>query len=138
MVCHYNQFSEIFLFLFNAEEVGLNWIGITCNLTYWQAKSPNSKLINTPGMVKLASTRPSYGGQRVAHVTFTANTNSCNPKKKIRDHSSRANYTDWATAACRPDFKYRECRVVRGTNSHGRILSFLDRNRYHFFETAPQ
>jgi hypothetical protein len=24
MVCHYNQFSEIFLFLFNAEEVGLN------------------------------------------------------------------------------------------------------------------
>jgi hypothetical protein len=29
-------------------------------------------------------------------------------------------------------------RVVSATNPHGRILGFLDRSRYFFFQVAPQ
>jgi hypothetical protein len=34
-------------------------------------------------------------------------------------------------------FADRGCRVVSATNSYGRILDFLDRNRYSFFQVAP-
>jgi hypothetical protein len=30
------------------------------------------------------------------------------------------------------------CHVVRATDPHGRILGFLDRSRYFFFQVAPQ
>jgi hypothetical protein len=30
------------------------------------------------------------------------------------------------------------CREVRPTDPHGRILGFLDRSRYYFFQVAPQ
>jgi hypothetical protein len=32
----------------------------------------------------------------------------------------------------------RGCHVVRVTNPYGRILGFLDRSRYYFFQVAPQ
>jgi hypothetical protein len=35
-------------------------------------------------------------------------------------------------------FAERGCRVVIATDSHGRILGFLDRRRYYFFQVAPQ
>jgi hypothetical protein len=35
-------------------------------------------------------------------------------------------------------FADREFRVVRATDPHGRILGFLDRGRYFFFQAAPQ
>jgi hypothetical protein len=48
--------------------------------------------------------------------------------------SPRANYTDRATAACRRSecqpLADRECHVVSVTDPYGRILVFLDRNRY--------
>jgi hypothetical protein len=31
-----------------------------------------------------------------------------------------------------------ECHVVSVTDPYGRILGFLDRNRYFFFQAAPQ
>jgi hypothetical protein len=37
-----------------------------------------------------------------------------------------------------PTFADRGCRVVSATDPHGRILSFLDRSRYYFFQVAPQ
>jgi hypothetical protein len=37
-----------------------------------------------------------------------------------------------------PTFADTECRMVSATDSHGRILRFLDRNRYFFFQVAPQ
>jgi hypothetical protein len=37
-----------------------------------------------------------------------------------------------------PTFLDRECRVVSATDPHGRILGFLDRSRYYFFQVAPQ
>jgi hypothetical protein len=37
-----------------------------------------------------------------------------------------------------PTFVDRECRVVSATDTHGRILGFLDRSRYFFFQVAPQ
>jgi hypothetical protein len=56
--------------------------------------------------------------------------------------SPRANYTDRETAACRaklvPTIADRGCRSVSATDPHGRILDFLDRNRYYFFQVAPQ
>jgi hypothetical protein len=48
--------------------------------------------------------------------------------------SPRANYTDRATAACRPSdlpiFADRGYHVVSVTDTYGRILGFLDRSRY--------
>jgi hypothetical protein len=32
----------------------------------------------------------------------------------------------------------RGCHVVSVTNPYGRILVFLDRSRYYFFQVAPQ
>jgi hypothetical protein len=37
-----------------------------------------------------------------------------------------------------PTFTDSECRVVSTTDPHGRILDFLDRSRYCFFQIAPQ
>jgi hypothetical protein len=37
-----------------------------------------------------------------------------------------------------PTFADRGCRVVNGTDPHSRILSFIDRCRYYFFQVAPQ
>jgi hypothetical protein len=35
-------------------------------------------------------------------------------------------------------FVDRRCRVVSATDPYGRILGFLDRSRYFFFQAAPQ
>jgi hypothetical protein len=37
-----------------------------------------------------------------------------------------------------PAFADRECRVVSATDPQGRILGFLGRSRYYFFQVAPQ
>jgi hypothetical protein len=37
-----------------------------------------------------------------------------------------------------PTFADRGCRVVRANDPYGRILEFLDRSRYFFFQVAPQ
>jgi hypothetical protein len=37
-----------------------------------------------------------------------------------------------------PTFADRGCHVVSVTDSHGRILDFLDRSRYFFFQVSPQ
>jgi hypothetical protein len=37
-----------------------------------------------------------------------------------------------------PTFADRGCLVVSTTDPHGRILGFLDRSRYYFFQVAPQ
>jgi hypothetical protein len=37
-----------------------------------------------------------------------------------------------------PTFADRGCRVVGVTDSHGRILGFLDRSHYYFFQAASQ
>jgi hypothetical protein len=37
-----------------------------------------------------------------------------------------------------PTLADRGCRVVSATESHGRILGFIDRSRYYFFQIAPQ
>jgi hypothetical protein len=37
-----------------------------------------------------------------------------------------------------PTFADRSYHVVRETYLYGRILGFLDRNRYFFFQVAPQ
>jgi hypothetical protein len=58
--------------------------------------------------------------------------------KKLRGLSPRANYTDRATAACRPIFADRGCHVVSVTGPYACILGFLDRSRNFFFQVAPQ
>jgi hypothetical protein len=37
-----------------------------------------------------------------------------------------------------PTFTDRACHVVSVTDPYGRILVFLDRSRYFFFQVAPQ
>jgi hypothetical protein len=49
---------------------------------------------------------------------------------KISDHPLSAKLV--------PTFADRGCHVARVTNPYGRILSFLDRSRYFFFQVAPQ
>jgi hypothetical protein len=59
-------------------------------------------------------------------------------KTKLRDLSPRANYTDRAIPACqRSDcqlFADRRCHVVSVTDPYGRILGFLDSNRYFYMK----
>jgi hypothetical protein len=61
---------------------------------------------------------------------------------KLRDLSPRTNYTDRETTDCRQSkckFLWIErCRVVSPEDPYGRILRFLDRSRYFFFQVAPQ
>jgi hypothetical protein len=61
-------------------------------------------------------------------------------EKKPCGLSLRANYADRGTAACSaklvPTFADRGCCVVSATNSHSRILGFLNRIRYYFFQVA--
>jgi hypothetical protein len=62
-------------------------------------------------------------------------------KAKLRGLSTRANYTDRATASVRRSyakFADKACRVGSETDHHGHILAFLDRSRYFFFQVAPQ
>jgi hypothetical protein len=42
------------------------------------------------------------------------------------------------SAKLMPDFMDRKCRVVSAADPYGRILRFLDQNRYYFFQLAPQ
>jgi hypothetical protein len=42
------------------------------------------------------------------------------------------------TAMLVASFAYRLCHVVSVTDPYGRILGFLDRSRYLFFQVAPQ
>jgi hypothetical protein len=64
------------------------------------------------------------------------------PATKLDGLSPRANYTDRATAACRrsrmPNFAYRGWHVASVTVPYCRILGYLDRRRYFFFQVAPQ
>jgi hypothetical protein len=58
-------------------------------------------------------------------------------KTKPRGLSPWENYI----AACRrvsAKFSNRECHVVSVTDPYSRILGFLDRSRYFFFQVAPQ
>jgi hypothetical protein len=60
-------------------------------------------------------------------------------KTKLRGLSPRANYTDRRLSAkLVPTFADKECHVVSVTDPCGRILGFLDRSRYFFFQVAPQ
>jgi hypothetical protein len=59
--------------------------------------------------------------------------------KKTRGLSPRANYTDRRfSAKLVLTFADRECHMVSAIDPHGRILDFLDRSRYYFFQAAPQ
>jgi hypothetical protein len=57
---------------------------------------------------------------------------------KLRGLSPPANYTDRATAACRQLLWVENATAVSVTDPYGRILGFLDRSRYFFFQVAPQ
>jgi hypothetical protein len=63
-------------------------------------------------------------------------------QRNLHGLSPRASYTDRATAACwRSDclrFADRGCHVVSVTDPYSRILGFLDRSLYFFFQVAPQ
>jgi hypothetical protein len=37
-----------------------------------------------------------------------------------------------------PTFADRGCSVASATDPHGRIIGFLDRSRYYFFQVVPQ
>jgi hypothetical protein len=61
--------------------------------------------------------------------------------------NSVASFRKWTIPTGRPPlvsevcanfFAVKGCLVVSLTNPHGRILGFLDRSRYYFFQVAPQ
>jgi hypothetical protein len=54
-------------------------------------------------------------------------------KKKLRDLSLRKNYTERVSI-----FADTVCHAVSVTDPYGRILGFLDRSRYFFYQLAPQ
>jgi hypothetical protein len=77
-----------------------------------------------------------------ACISFACSGEELTDYTKLRGLSPRENYTDRAigrlSAKLVPTFVDRGCHVFRVTNPYGRILDFLDRNRYFFFQVAPQ
>jgi hypothetical protein len=69
---------------------------------------------------------------------FTKQQNSDMKRNELRGPSPRANYTDRAIGASRRSycqlFADRGCHVVSVTDPYGRILDFLDRSLYFFFQ----
>jgi hypothetical protein len=60
-------------------------------------------------------------------------------KTKLRSLNPLANYADRRLSVkLVPTFAERGCHVVSVTDTYGRILGFLDRSRYFFFQVAPQ
>jgi hypothetical protein len=51
--------------------------------------------------------------------------------------SESANGDRCSSAKLVPTFADRACHVVSATDPYGRILGFLDQNRYFFFQVAP-
>jgi hypothetical protein len=54
----------------------------------------------------------------------------------VREQTMPTERSPLAAEVC-PTSADRGCRVVSTTDSYGRILSFLDRSRYFFFQAAP-
>jgi hypothetical protein len=60
-------------------------------------------------------------------------------KEELCGLSPRVNYTDRRLSAkLVPTFADKGCLVVSSTDHYGRILGFLVRSRYYFFQVAPQ
>jgi hypothetical protein len=57
-------------------------------------------------------------------------------RKELRGLSPRPSGLRLSTKLV-PTFADRECRVVSATDPYGRILDFLDRSHYFFFQIAP-
>jgi hypothetical protein len=60
--------------------------------------------------------------------------------KKLLGLSLQENYTDRATPLVdkvSANSADRVCHVVSVTDPYGRIMSYLDRSRYFFFQVAP-
>jgi hypothetical protein len=63
----------------------------------------------------------------------------CYYNKTLRGPSPPANLRDRRLSEkLMATFEGRGCRVVSATDSNDRILGFLDRSRYFFFQVAPQ
>jgi hypothetical protein len=64
-----------------------------------------------------------------------------NTLKKLRGLSPQANYTERPPLVGEVSVNFfadRGCRVVSAMDPHGRILGFLDRSGFYFFQVAPQ
>jgi hypothetical protein len=60
-------------------------------------------------------------------------------QNKLCGISSRANYTDRLLSVMLVQaFADRGCHMVSVTDTYDRILGFLDRSRYFFFQVAPE
>jgi hypothetical protein len=73
-------------------------------------------------------------------------------KDQYKNNSNNNKLTPWPESASElhrasdrrlsaklvPTFANRRCHEVSVTDAYGRILGFLDRNRYFFFQVAPQ
>jgi hypothetical protein len=61
-------------------------------------------------------------------------------QNKHRGFSPRANYTDQVIAVGEVSANSADkgCHVISVTDPYCRILDFLDRSRYFFFQVAPQ
>jgi hypothetical protein len=104
----------------------------------WLGKLKNKYSFTSSGLETAAFRLPAYCLNHYA----TARPFLCVIVKELRDFSPRANYIDLATAASRRSqcqlLRKEGCRVVNVTGPYSRILGFLDRSRYFFFQVAPQ
>jgi hypothetical protein len=66
----------------------------------------------------------------IGFIMITPWPESASELKRLSDRHLSANLV--------PNFADRRCHVVSTTDPYGRILAFLDRGRYFFFEAAPQ
>jgi hypothetical protein len=91
------------------------------------------------------------GNHIVVHINMTITYNIICTSSRIAGNKTKKQ-TPWPQSASQlyqpsdrrlsaklvPTFVDRECHVVSLTDLYGRNLCFLDRNRYFFFQVAPQ
>jgi hypothetical protein len=82
-----------------------------------------------------------YPQQGPLYLFLVQTESTSGPHKKLRGLSPQANYTDrgpsFVSEVSANLFEDRVCCVVSVTNPYGRILGFLDRSLYYFFQVAP-
>jgi hypothetical protein len=72
----------------------------------------------------------SYVHHKYYHTKLTPWSESASELYRPSDRRLSANLV--------PTFVDRGCHLVNVTDPYGRIIGFLDRNRYFFFQVAPQ
>jgi hypothetical protein len=104
----------------------------------WKNKKSELKQRNTVGHFKINRLKLLYA-EHNSRITCSVKLKTKTPWPETASELYRPSDC-LLSAKLKPTFFYKDrgCRMVSATHPYGRILGFLDRSRYFFFQPAPQ